>query len=152
MTPPPVVPGWYECETASFSVDGGITAALPQRGRLQWSDWGALELTATRAGTVILKSLVLAVPPTAPTNLQLTGNLAPDNGLWQAIVVGDTTAAPVTLTPGKNVNELITWHIPVAGLTLPGPVTLRITWQPSAATESAKLYLDCWSMGTESGH
>ncbi|MHB9026280.1 MAG: DUF2961 domain-containing protein [Armatimonadota bacterium] len=146
--PPPTADGWYEFEENALpDITGDLTAMLPLTGRVEWSGWGAVKLSAKESGRATLRTLVLA-GPAAPKELKLTGSLPPGSGNWQAAVAGSTAPA-VTLTPGKDANQVVEWTLPVAGPTLPGPLTLEITYTPPAAmdkTPTGQLFLDAWAV------
>ncbi|MHB9131218.1 MAG: DUF2961 domain-containing protein [Armatimonadota bacterium] len=151
FTPPPSAPGWQEYEDGPLpDCHGDLTAVLPSIGRLEWSGWGAMKLTATKGGTATLIGLNLT-GPVQPRELRLIGNLAPGEGNWQIAIPGNT-APPITLTPGKDANQVMEWKIPISDQTPPGPVTMTITYRPSTGMDqgtpqkSSTLSLDAWTV------
>jgi hypothetical protein len=124
--------------------EGDVTTALPLTGRLDWSGWGALALTAKEKGKATLSDLLLT-GPAMPKEMHFTGSLTPGTGTWQVTVTG-STAPSFTLTPGKDGNEVVEWTIPITGLTFPGPVVLEITYTPPATPQKSQLFLDAWTV------
>ncbi|MHB9133370.1 MAG: DUF2961 domain-containing protein, partial [Armatimonadota bacterium] len=142
-TPPPTAEGWRECEEGKLpTCEGDIAASLPLTGRLDWSGWGAVALSAKEKGKATISDLLLTGPAT-PKELRLSGSLAPRAGAWQVTVNG-STAPPFGLTPGKDAKEVVEWTIPVTGLTFPGPVVLEFTYTPPATPQKSQLFLDAW--------
>ena len=146
--PPPTPEDWHEFEELALPTCGGdVTASLPLTGRLEWSGWGAVQLAATTAGKATVSDICTAIA-TAPKELQLTGSLGPGGGAWKIAVIG-SAAPPVALTPGKDGNEVVKWTVPVAGLNLPGPVTMGVTYTPPQGVDKlpqSQLYLDGWTV------
>ena len=100
----------------------------------------------TRGGAVRCSWLVLAAGPQPAGELWLTGNLAPGGGRWQAQVIGGTGAA-VLLAPGTDGNQTLIWRLPLAGVALPGALTVQFSYQPGterapASPDAGVLYLD----------
>lgn len=144
--PPSTAEGWHEFEEGSLAETSNLTASLPLTGRMEWSGWGAQQLDARDEGKTTLRMMVLTSGPATPKELRLSGSLAP-GGTWQAAVAGSTTPA-VTLTPGKDASQKVEWTIPVAGLNLPGPLALDITYTPPTNVDKkpiSQLYLDAWT-------
>ena len=106
-----------------------------------------MQLAATTAGKATVSDICTAIA-TAPKELQLTGSLGPGGGAWKIAVIG-SAAPPVALTPGKDGNEVVKWTVPVAGLNLPGPVTMGVTYTPPQGVDKlpqSQLYLDGWTV------
>lgn len=145
--PPPTAEGWHEFEDGPLPETGGnLTATLPLTGRLGWSGWGAVQLNAKEAGKATLTMLALTGPAT-PKELRLTGSLVRGRGTWRVAAAGSSTPA-VTLTPGSDANQTVEWTLAFAGLTLPGPLRLEITYTPPANVDqppAGQLYLDAWT-------
>ncbi len=149
--PPPTLPGWHEFEEGLLPACGGdLTASLPLTGRVEWSGWGALKLAGTEGGQAMLSALAVSEVG-EPQELHLSGSLAPGSGTWQVAVAGSTTP-PVTLAPGQEANKVQEWILPVAGLSLPGPVGLEITYSlpvnadKSTPPKESQLFLDAWTV------
>ncbi|HEY3417709.1 MAG TPA: hypothetical protein VGM23_12565, partial [Armatimonadota bacterium] len=105
FTPPPTAEGWQEFEDGPLpDCAGDMIAMLPRTGRYDWSGWGAVTLTATRAGTATVTGL-RSTGPAHPNTVRLTGSLPPDDGSWTVTVHGSTSPA-FTLTPGKDANQV----------------------------------------------
>ncbi|OPZ79926.1 MAG: hypothetical protein BWY76_03480 [bacterium ADurb.Bin429] len=144
QTPP--VTAWWECEDWTPRTTGDLTAQLPKYGRFTWSGWGALALAGREGG--VMTVTMLAFTPAKPTALSLKGCLDPKMGAWYARVNG---GEPVALRPGKDAQEVVEWTIPLAGITLPGPLTLEVTCaktadpsRPGFRPPDAELTLDAW--------
>lgn len=148
--PPPTPAGWREFEEeATPEVSGELLAQLPKYGRFTWSGWGAFELLSPLHGQAKFTAL-LPAGPANPTELRLKGSLGPQQGSWSVSVNG---SAPVALSPGKDDKEVVEWTVPVAGVTLPGPLTLQVRCTAfgektpeMARPPAARLALDCWSL------
>ncbi len=147
---PPAEKGWLECEEwENAECRGGLTATLPPFGRAGWSGWGACRLAA-QLGGAMTQSLQLLTGPARPAELRLKGCLDPKQGGWSVRVNGGPA---IELRPGKDDQELLEWVVPLAGVTLPGTLTLEFTCTRAAdklprfaPTPDAELILDAWTV------
>jgi len=148
-TPPPTEPGWIECEEAPMpACSGGLTAGVPRFGRFAFFGWGALLLESpagSEKGGATLTVLMIT-GPAHPKALRFKGCLGPDQGVWDARVLGCGTA--VVLRPGKDAEEVVEWVIPAGGVTVPSPVSVEFACRASGrkagnTPAKAQLALDC---------
>ncbi len=79
------------------------------------------------------------------------GCLGPKQGTWQAQVTG--TGKNITLTAGKDEQEVQEWKIPIEGMGLPGEIALVLTCTAPGipgprmfAAPNAELDLDAWTV------
>jgi hypothetical protein len=148
--PPPTEEGWYEFEDGPMpEVSGGMSARLPKHGRLEWSGWGAVNLTSLPGGSAVFR-LFAPAGQARLVELVIRGTLGPTGGSWQA-QVGEGKA--LALSPGKDDQEVVEWKIPVPEVALPGEIVLKLgrvalgkEEQGKPPSRPAELVLDAWSI------
>jgi len=122
--PPSTAPGQLELEDLPTpEVTGDMRVRLPSHGRHVWSNWGAVVLSSARAGSATLSVPILNCVP-EPRTVVVTGSLGPDDGTW-TIRSGSGATDPVPMEPGTDGESLTEWRVPLAGVQLPGVLTLQ---------------------------
>lgn len=149
--PPPTEEGWREFEEGMASnMEKGLMVDLPKFGRFSWSGWGAIHLASPRGGTATFH-LAVFTGSANTSEMIVRGCLGPKEGTWQVQVTG--TGKSVTLTPGKDEQEVQEWQIPIEGAYLPGEITIVLTCTAPGvpgpgmfAAPNAELDLDAWTV------
>jgi len=150
VMPPAAENGWHEFEEGpTAETAGGLRAQQPKHGSFKWSGWGALVLSSPKGG----KASVQALVPTGaakPAEVLIRGSLGPKQGRWEVRVAG---GAAVPLSPGKDEEQVVEWRVPVAGVSLPGPIAMEFTCteageKPERALTApdARIVLDAWTV------
>lgn len=150
VTPPAAEAGWRQFENSPLpQTNGHMTARFPRYGRFRWSEWGALVLSSADGGTALIREL-LPVAGRDASKLLLRGSLGAGQGAWT--VQTAEAGRPEELSPGKDPEEMMEWEVPLDGVEVPGPLTLKVTCmatggkQDGGKNSRGRLVLDAWAV------